>query len=91
MAIIRVKDKYQVTLPASVRKQLRLEVGDVLEAEVKGGKITLTPKVVVERGLMAALNDLENGRRYGPFASADELLRSLRRKAKKRRKGHERA
>jgi len=89
MPIVKVKNKYQVTLPASVRKQVKLEVGDVLEAEVKGGKITLTPKVIIERELAAALDDVRKGRVRGPFKSADDLVRSLHKDAarlKKRRR-----
>lgn len=49
MSIVRVKNKYQVVIPESVRDQIRVEVGDVLEAKVEHGKITLTPKVIVDR------------------------------------------
>lgn len=44
MALVKVKEKYQVTIPTSVRQKVGLDVGDVLEAEVTGKKITLTPK-----------------------------------------------
>lgn len=92
MPLVRVKDKYQVTLPASLRRQANVEIGDVLEAEVKAGKITLTPKVVVERELARALQDLNDGKLYGPFKDADELLRSLHRNARKvRRKSSRRS
>jgi AbrB family looped-hinge helix DNA binding protein len=84
--LVKVKEKYQVTLPASVRRKAGLTVGDLLEASVQGKKITLTPKSVVDRELALALEDVKKGRVYGPFSSAKELIRSLHRKAKRPRK-----
>ena len=49
MSIVRVKNKFQVVIPESVRDQIGVEVGDVLEAKVERGKITLTPKSIVDR------------------------------------------
>jgi len=84
--LVRVKEKYQVTLPASVRRKAGLAVGDLLEANVEGKKITLTPKSVVDRELALALEDVRKGRVYGPFSSAKEVIQSLHREAKKLRK-----
>ena len=82
MPLVRVKEKFQVTLPASVRQKTGLAVGDLLEADVEGKKITLTPKSVIDRELALALEDVKKGRVYGPFGSAKEVLRSLRRPRK---------
>ncbi len=49
MSIVRVKNKFQVVIPESVRDQIGVEVGDVLEAKVERGKITFTPKSIVDR------------------------------------------
>lgn len=84
--LVKVKEKYQVTLPASVRRKAGLAVGDLLEANVEGKKITLTPKSVVDRELALALEDVRKGRVYGPFSSAKEVIQSLHREAKKQRK-----
>ena len=91
MSLVKVKEKYQVTLPASVRQKAGVTVGDLLEAKVEGKKITLMPKVVVDRDfiekrLAEGLEDLKKGRVYGPFTSAKELVRSLHREAKKLKK-----
>ena len=86
MPLVTVKTKYQVTLPTSVRKQAGLSVGDILEAKVEGKKITLSPKSLIDRELALALEDVRKGRMYGPFASVDELMRSLRGGLKKRRR-----
>jgi AbrB family looped-hinge helix DNA binding protein len=84
--LVRVKAKYQVTLPTSVREKAGLAVGDLLEASVEGKKITLTLKSVVDRELALALEDVKKGRVYGPFSSAQELIRSLHRESKRSRK-----
>lgn len=47
MPLVRVKGKYQVTIPAEIRKRLGLEVGDYLEAEARGEEIVLRPKAVM--------------------------------------------
>ncbi len=80
--LVKVKTKYQVTLPASVRKKVRLAVGDLLEAKVENNKITLTPKSAIDRELALALEDIRRGRAYGPFKTAKEAIRALRRAAK---------
>ena len=89
--LVKVKEKYQVTLPSAVRQKAGVAVGDLLEARVQGKKITLTPKVAVDRALIEkrlaeGLEDLKKGRVYGPFSSAKEAIRSLHREAKKVRK-----
>ncbi len=63
MALVKVKDKYQVTLPAALREKAGLEVGDLLEAKVEGKKITLTPKAVLDRDLAQSLR--KTGQRKG--------------------------
>ena len=82
MALVRVKDKFQITLPAALREQVHLAVGDVMEVKVEGTKIVLTPQVVVERELAEALEDVRKGRTLGPFTSSKEAVRALRRAAK---------
>jgi AbrB family looped-hinge helix DNA binding protein len=49
MEIVTVKDKYQVVIPQAIRKQLGLSRGDLLEAKVEGGRLTYTPKVIIDR------------------------------------------
>lgn len=49
MPLVKVKGKFQVTIPADIRQRLALKVGDVLEAEVEENKIVLKPKTVVDR------------------------------------------
>lgn len=51
MPLVKIKEKYQVTLPASVRKKAGVAVGDLLEAQVRGKTITLTPKMTIDRDI----------------------------------------
>lgn len=49
MEIVIVKNKFQVVIPQAIRKQLGLGLGDVLEAKVDRGRLTYTPKMIVDR------------------------------------------
>ena len=49
MPLVKVKEKFQITLPAELRQALHLAVGDMLEATVEQDKIVLTPKAIVDR------------------------------------------
>jgi AbrB family looped-hinge helix DNA binding protein len=49
MALVTVKDKYQVVIPQDVRRQLGISRGDLLEAKVERGKLTYIPKTVLNR------------------------------------------
>ncbi|MGH7381738.1 MAG: AbrB/MazE/SpoVT family DNA-binding domain-containing protein [Candidatus Methylomirabilales bacterium] len=87
MPLVKVKEKFQVTLPARVREKVGLTVGDLLEVKVKGKKITLVPKVVIDRDLIGerlgeAEEDIKKGRVYGPFRSVKEMVRSLHKKGR---------
>lgn len=79
--LVKVKEKYQLTLPVSVRQKAGVAVGDLLEAKVQGKKITLTPKRVIDRELALALEDFKRGRFIGPFRTAKAAIRALRRAA----------
>ena len=82
MPLVKVRTKYQVTLPDAVRRQVQVDVGDLLEAKVEKGKITLTPKSLVDREIAEGLEDFRQGRFLGPFKSAKEGIRALRRAAR---------
>lgn len=49
MALVTVKPKFQVTIPAKLRKQIGLHEGDLMEATVVEDGILLRPKEVVDR------------------------------------------
>jgi len=86
MALVKVKEKYQVTLPAALRAKAGVSIGDVLEVKYQGNKITLTPKSVVDREIAISLKEIDAGKTYGPFNSAKGLVRSLNRESRKLKK-----
>ena len=59
MSLVKVKEKYQVTLPASVRQKVGL------------AKLVVD-RELTEKRLAQGLEDLKKGRVYGPFASVPE-------------------
>lgn len=63
MVRVILKERGQITIPSKLRKNLMLEVGDLLEIEVRGGHIVLKPLHVVERG-----GDRSEGSPEGPGA-----------------------
>jgi AbrB family looped-hinge helix DNA binding protein len=78
MAIVTVKNKFQVVIPQSVRNKIGINVGDLLEAGVERGKITFSPKSVVDRAIAEGLEDIRKGRVRGPFDTVDQMLASLK-------------
>ena len=85
MSLVKVKTKGQVTLPTRLREQAGLNVGDLLEAKLeKNGKITLTPKSLIDRHIEEGLEDIRKGRTYGPFDTAEDLIASLKGNIKER-------
>ena len=81
--MVKVRDKYPVTLPAALRAKAGVSIGDVLEVKYQGNKIILTPKSVVDREIAISLKEIDRGKTYGPFISAQDLVRSLNRESRK--------
>ena len=71
MAIVTVKNKYQVVIPQSIRDQVGVNVGDVIEAKAHNGTIVFEPKTIVDRAIAGGLADVQAGRVSGPFAHVD--------------------
>jgi AbrB family looped-hinge helix DNA binding protein len=86
MELVTVKTKFQVVIPQSIRKRVRLDIGDLLEASFENGKITFTPKTVIDRHLAEGMEDLAQGRTHGPYASAGEAITALERRTGGRNK-----
>ena len=83
MAIVTVKNKFQVVIPRGVREEIGVDVGDLLEARAEGGKIVFEPKSVVDRGIAESIAEFQAGRGYGPFDTHEAFLEALHREAKK--------
>ena len=80
MALVKVKPKFQVTIPTAVREAISLEVGDLLDAEVRADGIVLTPKKVVDKRLQKSLGQARQGKVLGPFHTAKATVSALKRK-----------
>jgi len=86
MDIVTVKNKFQIVIPQHIREQVHVEIGDLLEASVEGGKITFTPKSLIDRHLAEGLEDLKQGRTHGPYATAKDAIKALDARTKRRAK-----
>jgi AbrB family looped-hinge helix DNA binding protein len=86
MDIVAVKNKFQIVIPQHIREQVRVEIGDLLEARVEDGKITFTPKSLIDRHLAEGLEDARLGRTHGPYASAKDAIKALETRAKRHAK-----
>jgi bifunctional DNA-binding transcriptional regulator/antitoxin component of YhaV-PrlF toxin-antitoxin module len=93
MAVVKVMGGRQVVIPKELFEELELKIGDYLEAKVQNGKIVYTPKELVDRDpwywsqegqrrIGEALKDIEEGRVVGPFTTAQEVMKSLKKRSK---------
>lgn len=89
MAAVKIGISRQVVIPKKIHDELGLTPGDYLEVALQKGKVILTPKTLVdkqiEKRLAEGLEDLKQGRTYGPFDSAKDMIRSLRGSKKSKR------
>jgi AbrB family looped-hinge helix DNA binding protein len=83
MAIVTVKNKYQVVIPQNVRERIGVSVGDVFEAKVEKGRIVFEPKSIVDRGIAESVAEFKAGRSFGPFATHEAFLSALHKKGRK--------
>jgi len=90
MDVVAVKNKFQIVIPQHIRKQVHVEIGDLLEAGVEDGKITFTPKSLIDRHLAEALQDLKQGRTHGPYDNTRDAIDALERRAKRHAKQRKR-
>ena len=83
MAIVTVKNKYQVVIPQSIRERMDVNVGDLFEVMVEKGKITFAPKSVVDRAIAEGIADIKAGRVSVPFDNVEDMLAVLKGKKAK--------
>lgn len=86
MPIVKVKTKGQVTLPTSMRQRMGLKVGDLLKVDEDRGNIVLSPQTIVDRRLAESIADFKAGRSYGPFDTADDMIKDMKQRIKKMHK-----
>jgi len=77
MSIVSVKKKYQVVIPTKVRKEAGIKVGDLLEAKAERGKVTFTPKFLLDRRIAEGLEDIRKGRISKAFGSGDDMVSAI--------------
>lgn len=49
MPIVKVRKRWQLTIPEEVRQELGLEVGDLVEMTIKNGEAVITPKRLIDK------------------------------------------
>lgn len=74
MTVVRIKPRFQVTIPSEIRESLPLAEGDLLEITTDGRTIVLVPKAAADRAALdaeldEAVADIAQGRGVGPFDS----------------------
>jgi AbrB family looped-hinge helix DNA binding protein len=55
MAVVRVLDHGQVTIPKAVREALDLKKGDLAEVELEGDRVVITPQRLVQKQTLQKL------------------------------------
>ena len=89
--IAQIRQNYQITLPAELRKQLGLKIGDIVELAVKGYRLILTPKRAVDldqawfwtKEWQDAEREVDENIKTGRVKrakSVEELIRTLKKK-----------
>lgn len=46
MSLVRLKEKYQITVPLAIRKQLHINVGDYFDMQIEENMLILKPKEI---------------------------------------------
>ena len=92
MQTTKVSPKHQITIPKEAFEKLHLEVGDFLEVDVTEEGLLLIPKKLISKDQVwfwtkewqekekEADEAISRGDVSGPFKSANELVRHLRKK-----------
>lgn len=78
LPLVRVKDKFQITIPTKIRKQIHIKKGDILEVDIKNKVIIIKPKILldkanVENAINEGLEDYKKGKIVGPFKNIKEF------------------
>ena len=86
MPLVKVKNKFQITIPTKVRDEMHIKEGDILEIKAKGETIVIKPKALVDKGsalspkgekkVMEALEDVKKGR-VKKFDNVEDLIKDL--------------
>jgi AbrB family looped-hinge helix DNA binding protein len=89
-----VKNKQELVVPQSVRRQAGIKSGDRLEFRVSGGIINIIPELPTaddeytpaqRRVIDARLAEAQEGPYHGPFTTADAAITFLKREIRARK------
>jgi len=78
MPYVTVKKKFQIVIPAAVRKEARIKVGDLLEAKFDRGRLLFAQKTALDRGIAESIEEIKKGHFIGPFDNAKDAMKALR-------------
>jgi AbrB family looped-hinge helix DNA binding protein len=90
MELVKIKQHYQITIPNSLRKLLRLAVGDYMEVKVQDDALVIRPVKVVpssneyffsrewQEKEAEADSDIAAGRVAGPVSNIEEAMKILK-------------
>jgi AbrB family looped-hinge helix DNA binding protein len=86
LPLVKVKEKFQITLPAELREALHLAGGDLLEATIEDNVIVLKPKIVVDREqawakiehAMSSVKDLAPNPQQSPQEQEEEIAEIIK-------------
>jgi len=86
--VLQIRRNFQITLPAVIRKRLKLNIGDLLDTDIRDGKIVIVPKKAIDaeqawfwrkewqEGEKEAEADIRAGRAK-KFKNVEELIKDL--------------
>lgn len=92
---VTVKRRDQLVVPASVQRRAQIKAGDRVEFKVSGGVITIIPKLPhaddeytpeQRRVVDARIAEARKGPYYGPFDTAEEAVKFLRKEVRARKR-----
>lgn len=49
MPLVKISSKHQITIPKEILDKLRLKPGDYVDAQLRNGKVILTPKEGIDK------------------------------------------
>ena len=91
---VTVNDNKELVVPQSVRRQAGIKPGDRIEFKVSGGIINIIPELpsadhdytpAQRKVVDARLAEARKGPYHGPFGSADEAIKFLKKEIRTRK------
>lgn len=84
MSLVKVKSKFQVTIPTDIREKINLKEGELLEIIATDDQtIILKPQIIIDRdsvksSIIEGLKDYQEGRTVGSFKSVKEFKAAIK-------------